>query len=192
MGWERADLHGLPFADASFDCVASCFVPMFCPDVPRALGEMCRVVRPGGTVTFTVWKRSGIVGRLLLLAAEHDPIPRATVAPLSRGKEAGVRPHLRAHCDPVEFEHRTVALSFESREIAADRLCEAVSPLAAVPGQATFREAMQALVDEHAELDDAGATIIRAPYTVARAVPRQPEASQAPPGSEATGSAIGR
>jgi ubiquinone/menaquinone biosynthesis C-methylase UbiE len=45
------DFHQLPWADASFDHVFS--VEAFCHarDVPRALAEVARVLRPGGTLT---------------------------------------------------------------------------------------------------------------------------------------------
>ncbi len=44
------DLHALPFAPASFDCVFC--VQGFCysTDVPRALAEQARVLRPAGTL----------------------------------------------------------------------------------------------------------------------------------------------
>ena len=44
------DLHSLPFEPASFDCL--CSIEGFCyaTDVPRALSEQARVLRPGGTV----------------------------------------------------------------------------------------------------------------------------------------------
>jgi ubiquinone/menaquinone biosynthesis C-methylase UbiE len=50
-----ADAQALPFADASFDVVASTLVINFIPDRPRALSEMCRVARPGGLVAGCVW-----------------------------------------------------------------------------------------------------------------------------------------
>lgn len=45
-----ADLHALPFAPASFDCVFC--IEGFChaTDVPRALAEIAHVLRPGGTL----------------------------------------------------------------------------------------------------------------------------------------------
>lgn len=56
-GLERAklvcgDLHALPFAPESFDCVFC--VEGFChaTDVPRALAEQARVLRPGGLLVF--------------------------------------------------------------------------------------------------------------------------------------------
>ncbi len=52
---EVADAGDLPFADASFDRVTCRFGVMFFPDVPRALGEVRRVLRPGGRAVFTAW-----------------------------------------------------------------------------------------------------------------------------------------
>ena len=50
-----ADAQSLPFADGSFDVVASALVINFVPDRPRAVAEMRRVARPGGTVAGYVW-----------------------------------------------------------------------------------------------------------------------------------------
>lgn len=45
-----ASATSLPFADASFDVAFSFKVLAHVPDLPRALSEMARVVRPGGHV----------------------------------------------------------------------------------------------------------------------------------------------
>ena len=50
-----ADAQSMPFADASFDVVASALVINFVPDRPRALREMRRVARAGGMVAGYVW-----------------------------------------------------------------------------------------------------------------------------------------
>lgn len=51
---ERAGLDGqkLPFADDSFDCALSTWTLCTIPDVGRALAEVRRVLRPGGTFHF--------------------------------------------------------------------------------------------------------------------------------------------
>ncbi|WP_026917373.1 class I SAM-dependent methyltransferase [Gordonia shandongensis] len=51
---DRSGLDGsdLPFADDAFDCALSTFTLCTIPDLPRALGELRRVVRPGGTLAF--------------------------------------------------------------------------------------------------------------------------------------------
>ena len=57
-----ADAQELPLAAASFDVVASALVINFIPDRPRALAEMRRVARPGGTVAGYVWDFSNESG----------------------------------------------------------------------------------------------------------------------------------
>ena len=49
------DAEKLPFPDASFDLVTSRFGVMFFADVPAALAEIRRVLKPGGSVAFLVW-----------------------------------------------------------------------------------------------------------------------------------------
>lgn len=48
----------LPFDDDTFDVVVSRLGVMFFPDPPAAIGEMLRVARPGGTLSFAVWGRN--------------------------------------------------------------------------------------------------------------------------------------
>ena len=55
--WRRADAMQLPFADGSFDAVACQFGAMFFPDKAKAFAEARRVLRPGGTLLFSVWDR---------------------------------------------------------------------------------------------------------------------------------------
>jgi demethylmenaquinone methyltransferase/2-methoxy-6-polyprenyl-1,4-benzoquinol methylase len=50
IGWTQGDGLRLPFPDAYFDGVVSAFLLRNVPDVPAALAEQCRVVRPGGRV----------------------------------------------------------------------------------------------------------------------------------------------
>jgi SAM-dependent methyltransferase len=47
------DAQALPYADASFDCVLAAWVLYHVPDVPRALAEFARVLRPGGRLVAT-------------------------------------------------------------------------------------------------------------------------------------------
>ena len=55
--WQQADAMQVPFPDASFDAVVIQFGVMFFPDKAKALGEVRRVLRPGGTLLFNVWDR---------------------------------------------------------------------------------------------------------------------------------------
>jgi demethylmenaquinone methyltransferase/2-methoxy-6-polyprenyl-1,4-benzoquinol methylase len=48
LGWSQADGRYLPFPDDTFEAVVSGFLLRNVPDVPMVLGEMLRVLRPGG------------------------------------------------------------------------------------------------------------------------------------------------
>jgi SAM-dependent methyltransferase len=54
-----ADAQSLPVRSASVDLVISGLMLNFVPDPARALAEMSRVVRPGGTVAVYVWDYAG-------------------------------------------------------------------------------------------------------------------------------------
>jgi SAM-dependent methyltransferase len=53
--FEVADAQRLHFADACFDRTLSLLILNFVPDPDKALKEMIRVTRPGGTIAAAVW-----------------------------------------------------------------------------------------------------------------------------------------
>jgi len=53
------DAQGLPFADDSFDVATMALVIAFLSDPGRAVGEMARVVRPGGWIAAYMWDVPG-------------------------------------------------------------------------------------------------------------------------------------
>jgi ubiquinone/menaquinone biosynthesis C-methylase UbiE len=53
--FQQADAHALPFPDHSFDCITSRLGVMFFADLPRALSEMRRVLKPEGRAILLVW-----------------------------------------------------------------------------------------------------------------------------------------
>ena len=56
---QLGDARALPFADDSFDRTYAMFVLMLIPDADRALADMIRVTRKGGTVTAATWDSFG-------------------------------------------------------------------------------------------------------------------------------------
>lgn len=57
--FRQGDAQALPFEAASADVIVSGLVLNFVPDREKALTEMKRVARPGGTVAFYVWDYPG-------------------------------------------------------------------------------------------------------------------------------------
>lgn len=101
----EGDAEALPFPDSTFDRVSSNGVLHHTPDLPRALAEIHRVLRPGGRATVIVYNRNsghywleqvlrfGILQRLLLSE-------RTMANVLSRNVERssiGARPLVRVY-----------------------------------------------------------------------------------------------
>ncbi|HEX9760721.1 MAG TPA: methyltransferase domain-containing protein [Candidatus Acidoferrales bacterium] len=59
LRFAAGDAQQLPFRQHSFDVCLSCLVLNFIPDAARAVGEMRRVIRPGGVVAACVWEYGG-------------------------------------------------------------------------------------------------------------------------------------
>jgi len=76
----------LPFADGTFDAVASALVIFFVPEPAGAVAEMARVIRPGGGVCAYAWD---LPGGGFPYAALHD-------AMASLGQEPPWPPHAEA------------------------------------------------------------------------------------------------
>jgi SAM-dependent methyltransferase len=53
--FQSGDAQNLPLEDGAFDAVVSGLVLNFVPDPARAISEMMRVIRPGGTIAAYVW-----------------------------------------------------------------------------------------------------------------------------------------
>lgn len=68
----------LPFATDSFDCVCSMGVLHHTPDTERAVGEIRRVLRPGGRLIVMFYHRNSAVYRRLQLRARRTGRPLQT------------------------------------------------------------------------------------------------------------------
>jgi ubiquinone/menaquinone biosynthesis C-methylase UbiE len=73
--FERSDAEALPFADAAFDAAVCGLGLMYVPDPVKALGEMRRLLKPGGRAAAAVWGARQNCGW-----AEIFPITDARVA----------------------------------------------------------------------------------------------------------------
>jgi SAM-dependent methyltransferase len=57
--FHQGDAMALPFADGSFDAAVMALVLVFVPDPAKGVGEMVRVVVPGGAVVTYMWDMLG-------------------------------------------------------------------------------------------------------------------------------------
>ncbi|MBA2428834.1 MAG: methyltransferase domain-containing protein [Thermoleophilaceae bacterium] len=112
--WVEADVEALPFADDSFECLASCFGAIFAPRPEVAAAEMFRVVRPGGTVGLTSWAPDGYFGRAQAIAARYQPPPEGVPRPFEWGREEVVRERLGDLAASLSFERLTLPFAFAS------------------------------------------------------------------------------
>jgi len=53
--FQEGDITSLPFESNYFDAVTSRFCLMFLPDIPKAVAEIARVLKPGGYLAAAVW-----------------------------------------------------------------------------------------------------------------------------------------
>ncbi len=90
IDWREASADAIPFEDATFDAVVSQFGLMFFPDKPRAIQEMLRVLRPGGSLAIAVWdsleNNAGYAAiNQLLIRLFGDSAAESLTAPYSLG-----------------------------------------------------------------------------------------------------------
>lgn len=95
VDWREGDVEQLPFDDGAFDAVLSQFGHIFAPRPPVAIGEMLRVLKPGGTIAFSTWPPQAMIGKTFSLVAKYSAPPPANVAPpIEWGDEQIVRERL--------------------------------------------------------------------------------------------------
>jgi SAM-dependent methyltransferase len=93
IDWRQGDATALPFEVGSFDAVVCQFALMYLPDRLAALGEMWRVLAPGGRLAVAVWaplERATAYCALADIARRRTTDAAATMlaAPFVLGDEA--------------------------------------------------------------------------------------------------------
>lgn len=80
----QGDLETLPFDDEAFDAVTAVNSVFYAADMPAAMRELCRVVRPGGRVVITAWgppERCELLAALVSVVGPLMPPPPPGVTP---------------------------------------------------------------------------------------------------------------
>jgi SAM-dependent methyltransferase len=80
-GWVAVNLNNdLPFRDAQFDLVTMLEVIEHLPDIPHMLGEIARVMKPGGVAIVTTPNRLNVASRIHYLLSGYYKGRRAPLA----------------------------------------------------------------------------------------------------------------
>jgi SAM-dependent methyltransferase len=125
------DVQELPFEDGAFDCAVANWMLYHVPDLERALGELARVLRPGGRLV-------AATNGLRHLGELWDLVGRDRAAePVRFFAETGAQA-LRRHFARVERRDVTGTITFATRDdvrgyvassIAHKHLADCVPPL---------------------------------------------------------------
>jgi SAM-dependent methyltransferase len=173
--WHQGDVEQLPFDAAAFDVVLSQFGHIFAPRPEVAVGEMLRVLKPGGTIAFSTWPPELLVGRRFAHVARYLPPPPIPAAPPPLwGDPNIIRERLGASVKDLTFDRGRMlvpALNVKhicaTMERTAGPVLRAVEILAATDPVrlAEFRREVEAMVAEYFEDN-----IVRQDYLMTRAV----------------------
>lgn len=106
--WREGDAEALPFGDGEFDVVLSSFGHMFAPRPEAAIGEMLRVLRPGGRIAFTTWPPEHAIGGMFKAIARHVPPPTGVPSPLEWGMPDVVARRLGNRVEGLVFERGVI------------------------------------------------------------------------------------
>ncbi len=174
VAWHEGDVENLPFDADAFDVVVSQFGHMFAPRPDVAIGQMLRVLKPGGTIAFSTWPPELYVGRLFALVGRYMPPLPPGIPPSPMWGDANVvRERLGAAVRDITFDRGRMpvpALSLPHNramfECTAGPVKKLVESLGATdPGRLdAFRRECDALTAEY--FDD---NVIRQDYLMTRA-----------------------
>jgi SAM-dependent methyltransferase len=109
--FDEGDAEALPYADASFDVVASIYGAMFAPRPERVASELLRVCRPGGTIAMANWTRDGFIGQMFKTFSRFIA-PPGMPAPVLWGDEGVVRERLGAGVSDLRMTRVTYRFDY--------------------------------------------------------------------------------
>lgn len=175
VDFREGDVEALPYENASFDVVVSQFGHMFAPRPEVALGEMLRVLKPGGTIAFSTWPPEHYVGQMFALVAKYVPPPAGVAPPPLWGDPGVIRQRLGEAAGDLSFRRGVMVFPALSPQHYRKGIEETLGPVAKLvaglrdePARlSAFRAELDAFIAQHLE-----GNVIRQDYLMARAVKR--------------------
>lgn len=116
IDFRQADAEALPFADATFDVVASTFGVMFTPNQERAAAEMIRVCRPSGKIGLANWTPDGFIGQLFKTIGKHLPPPAGVKSPALWGTSARLAELFGPTAASIAIKERDFVFRYKSAQ----------------------------------------------------------------------------
>jgi SAM-dependent methyltransferase len=121
--------QGLPYPDAAFDAVVAIEVMEHTRTPYRVLAEIARVLRPGGTLIFSVPNVGHMLSRMTFAASGHYYMfPSPSTKPANAGRLSG-------HVAPLPFQYWHYGLrsaGFSDIRLHTDRTKKGAAGLAAI------------------------------------------------------------
>lgn len=114
--YQVADAEDLPFAEATFDVVASTFGVMFTPNQEKAATEMLRVCRSGGKIGLANWTPDGFIGALFKVIGGYLPPPEGLKSPALWGTRPRLTELFGAGVSEIQITEKTFAFRYLSPE----------------------------------------------------------------------------
>ena len=134
--FRTADITALPFESDAFDAVTSRFCLMFLPEIPKALAEIARVLKPAGYLAAAVWSAPDknpfitipmkVLGSYLTLPPP-DPEQPGIFRLARQGDLSGMAE--RAGLRVLEDEELTGESRFDSADEYYDSLMDMAAPI---------------------------------------------------------------
>ena len=168
------DAQSLDLPAAGFDVVLSVMGMIFAPDHARAMAEMARVCRPGGTVAITSWAEGGWFSQWRSrVAGLLPPPPPGGPEPDRWGNPDEVVRRFAAAGLNATVTEQPFAWEFDSVDTAFDVLTRAAGPFVQVMEAASAlgrwdeaRDALRAALADSNQATD-GSCQLRAPFLLA-------------------------
>ncbi len=151
VSFRTGDVTSLPFETGSIDAVISRFCLMFLPDIPKAAGEIARVLKPGGYVAAAVWSSPD---KNPFIRIPMDVIKSITPLPPPDPEAPGIfrlaKPGdlagmlQRAGLTPLDDEEFTAEVAYESGEEFFRGLMDIAAPIQNLFAQLTPAQQVEA------------------------------------------------